>query len=277
MPEVSIKCTAPHARQAYRLVLIGEKASLRSVLQPICQQYEAELILPTGELSTALLHGIVSRAAADGRPCRVFYLSDFDPSGVHMPVEVARKMQALCDLKFQDLDIEMHRCALLPEHVKKLDLPETPLKDTEKRADRWREKYQCEQTEIDALSTLKPRVLADIVRSDLNLYFDATLQKRQRQAYENAAEKMRSVIEVAMQPYEEELLKAQELVDAAAAQLAEAHEFARPLFDRIAESIAMQEPEEVEPDYDPDAFPTPMFSSLDGFEVTTANLLREKL
>ena len=277
LPTISIECFTPYARQAYRLVLIGEKASLRHVLQPICQQYEAELILPTGELSTTLLYGIVSRAAADGRPCRVFYLSDFDPSGVHMPVEVARKMQALCDLKFPGLDIELHRCALLPEQVKSLDLPETPLKETEKRAGRWREKYQCEQTEIDALSTLKPEVLAEIVKADLKPYFDATLQKRQRLAYRSAQEQMSNLIEAAMAPYTQSLKEAESLIEVAAERLAKAHEFSMPLFDTIAESIDPIEPEPTVPEYDSDFFPVPLFSSLDEFEVTTSNLIREKL
>ena len=277
LPEVKIECRAPHARQAYKLVLIGEKASLRHVLQPICQRYEADLILPTGELSTTLLYGIVSRAAADGRPCRVFYLSDFDPSGTHMPVEVARKIQALGDLKFPGLDIEVHRCALLPDQVKDLGLPETPLKDTEKRADRWRERYGCEQTEIDALSTLKPRVLTEIVESDLKPYFDQTLQERQRQAYEEAAKQMRDQIGDAMRPFEAELLEAQDRIDAAANQLALAHEFAKPLFDEIAESIEPTEPEVTRPEYCPDFFPKPLFSSLVDVTATTENLLREKL
>lgn len=277
MPEVSIDCQAPHARQAYRLVLIGEKSSLRHVLQPICKRYEAELILPTGELSTTLLYGIVSRAAADGRPCRVFYLSDFDPSGTHMPVEVARKVQALCDLKFAGLDIEVHRCALLPDQVKDLGLPETPMKDTEKRADRWRERHGCEQTEIDALSTLKPNVLTKIVEADLKPYFDETLQKRQRLAYEVAAKLMREQLQTAMRPYEDSLLEAQYRIDEAANQLALAHEFAKPLFDEIAESIALKEPEPARPEYRPDLFPSPLFSSLDDFKATTDNLLREKL
>jgi len=35
--------------------------------------------------------------------------------------------------------------------------------------------------------------------------------------------------------------------------------------------------EEVTPELDPDAFATPMFSSLDDFETTTRSLLEEKL
>jgi len=277
LPSIEIKAQAPYARQAYRLVLIGEKSSLRTVLKPICAKFEAELILPTGELSTTLLHGMVQRAAADGRPTRVFYLSDFDPSGVHMPVEVARKIQALCDLKFQGLDIELHRCALLAHQVKELGLPETPMKDTERRADKWRERFNCEQTEIDALATLRAGTLAEIVETDLKPYFDPTLQKRQRLAYDAAAQAMRSTIKAAKAPFQKQIEQAQELIDIAAQKLADAHEFCKPLFDDIADGIDFVDVETVKPELDPFGFAAPMFSSMDDFETTTTNLRGEKL
>jgi len=277
MPSIEIKCQAPYARQAYKLVLIGEKSSLRTVLQPICRKYEAELILPTGELSTTLLHGIVQRAAADGRPTRVFYLSDFDPSGVHMPVEVARKIQALCDLKFQGLDIELHRCALLAHQVEAMGLPETPLKDSERRADKWRERFNCEQTEIDALATLQAGTLAAIVENDLKPYFDPTLQQRQRLAYAQAAQAMRSTIKAAQAPFQKQIEQAQELIDIAAQKLADAHEFCKPLFDDIADGIDFVDVETVKPELDPFGFASPMFSSKDDFQTTTSNLRGEKL
>ena len=59
--------------------------------------------------------------------------------------------------------------------------------------------------------------------------------------------------------------------------LALAHEFALPLFDEIASSNTPTEPEVACPEYCPDFFPMPLFSSLDSFEVTTTNLLRENL
>ncbi len=276
MPEIKITCQAPHARQAYRLVLIGEKSSLRTLLRSICQRFEAELVLPTGELSTTLLYGIVSRAAADGRPCRIFYLSDFDPSGIHMPVEVARKIQALCDLKFPGLDIELHRCALLAAQVKELGLPETPLKESERRADRWRERFQCEQTEIDALATLRSETLVTIVERDLAPYFDSTLQKRQTLAFEMAKAKTQGLLGMAMAPFEQELVHTQGLIDDAAVRLAAAYRYAMPLFDTIAQRIECFEPATVEPDL-PGSFAAPLFSSRNSFAVTTAALLGEKL
>jgi hypothetical protein len=95
-----------------------------------------------------------------------------------MPISVARKLQALRCSHFPDLDIEVHRAALLPEQVKLLDLPSTPLKLTEKRADRWREHWGHEQTEIDALAALMPDEFDRIARAALAPFHDPTLDQR---------------------------------------------------------------------------------------------------
>ena len=277
MPTLDVFCQAPHASQAFRLVIVGEKSSLRNVLRPICRKYEAELILPTGELSTTLLYGIVKRAAADGRPCRLFYLSDFDPSGLHMPLEVARKIQALVDLKFPGLDIEVHRCALSQQQVKTLGLPETPLKESELRAEKWRERFGCEQTEIDALATLRADVLANIVEKDLSPYFDKTLQFRHRQAFEFAKDQTAKRIEQVTPFFQEALDEAQALIDDVVDAQAEAYGFASPLFERMAGQVIPVDPESVEPAFDASRFARPMFSSRDSFEISTSRLLGEKL
>jgi DNA repair exonuclease SbcCD ATPase subunit len=67
---------------------------------------------------------------------------------------------------------------LTEEQVRELDLPSTPLKETEKRGDRWRAEFGLEQTEIDALATLKPRELRKIIVAAFDCYFDHSLDER---------------------------------------------------------------------------------------------------
>ena len=62
--------------------------------------------------------------------------------------------------------------------MRELGLPSTPLKETEKRADRWREAFGIEQTEIDALATLRPDVLREIVERAFDPYVDRGLEER---------------------------------------------------------------------------------------------------
>jgi hypothetical protein len=150
-------------RQAFHFVTFGEKASLEDVLLPIARAKQADLYLPTGEISDTLLYRIAKDADDDGRPLVVFTLTDCDPAGHQMSVSIGRKLQALRDLLFPELRFEVVPVALTVEQVRELGLPSTPLKETEKRADRWREAFGVEQTEIDALATLQPNVLREIV------------------------------------------------------------------------------------------------------------------
>ena len=165
-------------RQPYALTIFGEKTSLEDTLLPIAQRFGADLYLPAGEISDTLLYRMAKDGAADGRTMVVFVLADCDPAGHQMAVSIGRKLQAFRDLCFPDLEFELVPVALTVEQVLGLGLPSTPLKETEKRADRWREAFGIEQTEIDALATLQPDVLEKIVTDAIAPYYDETLDRR---------------------------------------------------------------------------------------------------
>jgi len=160
------------SRQPFHFVIFGEKASLEDVVLPIARAMEADLYLPTGEISDTLLHQIARDADADGRPLVMFTLADCDPAGHQMSVSIGRKLQAFHDLRFPDLRFEIVPVALTVDQVGELGLPSTPLKETERRADRWREAFGVEQTEIDALATLQPDTLREIVERAFDPYVD---------------------------------------------------------------------------------------------------------
>jgi hypothetical protein len=71
--------------------MFGEKSSLADALSPLAEAYEADLYLPTGEISDTLLHHMASVADRDGRSMAVLCLSDCDPAGWQMPISIARK------------------------------------------------------------------------------------------------------------------------------------------------------------------------------------------
>jgi hypothetical protein len=183
IPDVSDMEPAPVAegfvpRQAFHFVMFGEKASLEDVVLPIARAKQADLYLPTGEISDTLLYRIAKDAAADGRPMVMFTLADCDPAGYQMAVSIGRKLQAFRDFRFPKLKFEIVPLALTVEQVRELGLPSTPLKETEKRADRWRQAFGVEQTEIDALATLQPNILRQIIEAAFEPYYDASLEDR---------------------------------------------------------------------------------------------------
>ena len=164
--------------QPCKLVLIGEKSSLEPVLAPVADAYRADLYLPTGEPSDTMLHQMARTGAADGRPMVVLYFSDCDPSGWQMPISVGRKLQAFREQLFPGIDFEVHRVALTPGQVREYDLPSTPLKDTEKRADKWQQAMGVAQTEIDSIAALRPDLLDQIARDAIAPFYDGTLSRR---------------------------------------------------------------------------------------------------
>lgn len=147
--------------------------------RPISSQYRTDLYLPTGEISDTQIWMMASDAADDGRPLVVLYFSDCDPAGWQMPISVSRKLQAFRAMGY-DFEFETHRVALRPDHVREYGLPSTPLKDTERRADRWQAAMGVEQTEIDALAATQPDVLAGMARDAVAPFFDNTLTRRVR-------------------------------------------------------------------------------------------------
>jgi hypothetical protein len=171
-------------RQPYRIAFYGEKSSLGKVLWPIAQRIGAELLLPTGESSSTMVAGAARRAAEADWSLVVLYFNDFDPSGNQMAVSVARKMQALRDLVHPNLNVQLHQVALTLKQVVRLGLPSYPLKETEKRSDKWRATTGREQTEIDALAALREDDLRDIVEEAIRPFYDETLAERTATAQE---------------------------------------------------------------------------------------------
>jgi hypothetical protein len=133
--------------------------------------------------------------ADDGRPLIVATICDSDPAGRQMPVSIGRKLQALRDLYFPELRFEVVPLALTIDQVRELDLPSTPLKDTEKRADRWKAEFGVEQTEVDALATLRPAELRRVVEQGLAPYVDITLQSRIERAKSEWRDRAQAVID----------------------------------------------------------------------------------
>jgi hypothetical protein len=260
-------------RQPYRIILFGEKTSLSPILRPLDERIGGEMILPTGEASDTLIAEMIERAAEDGRHAVVLYFSDFDPSGRQMAISVARKLQALCDLLYRDLKIELHQVALTLGQVTRLELPSTPLKETERRANRWRAAMGHEQTEIDALIALDPDELTRIAEAAIAPFYDETLAARCRSAH--ALWQSVAVDLLASDPrYDdarEAIENAHSKVNIAIADLVAAQ-------DDAEETLSDIEPppfELPEPKLDEDA-PQPLFTSQDDYTTATTRLRQYK-
>lgn len=172
-PEVSIWGLHDTNVQPYHLEVWCEKSTMNDVLLPVCQSYNANLVTFEGEVSiTAVMVSLLNRIRrSDGKPTRIFYISDFDPAGNSMPVAMSRKLEYAIRLSNSDYDVRVRPLALTLDLIKQYRLPRIPIKETEKRAGRFEEAFGSGAVELDALEALYPGRLRQLVDDALSDYY----------------------------------------------------------------------------------------------------------
>lgn len=164
------------ARQRYHLEIWCEKSTMNDVLLPLCRRYKANLVTGLGEMSITQCSRLVDRLSS--MPCRIFYISDFDPAGKSMPVAVARKIEWLIRDRGINADLKIFQIALTQSQVEELRLPRTPIKETELRRDKFESRYGADAVELDAIEALHPGRLSSIVSQHLERYYDRSLEPK---------------------------------------------------------------------------------------------------
>jgi hypothetical protein len=262
------------ARQAFHFVMFGEKASLESILLPLARARQCDLYLPTGEISDTLLYRIAADAIKDGRPLVVFTISDCDPAGYQMPISIARKLQAFKDLLFPKFKFEVVPVALLPEQVHELGLPSTPLKAGEKRADKWMEAFDIEQTEIDALMVLRPDTLREMVEAAFEPYYDDTLERRVEAAESEWLDEAQAAIDAQLNP--EIMASVREQAETKLAELRSAIDDLNEQLNIATDDFTLPEIEVPEPEIDETIERLALVAFDDDFVTATRALIERK-
>ena len=176
LPDYSIYGFEPE--QPYHLEIWCEKSTMNDVLEPLCQKYGVNLIIGKGEFSITACLWLVDRVNRIGKPCRILYISDFDPAGQSMPVAVARKIEKLIvDRGNPDIDIKLLPLVLTMDQIQKFKLPRSPIKESEKRAANFEDRFGSGATELDALEALYPGELHKIIKEAILGYYDTGISE----------------------------------------------------------------------------------------------------
>jgi hypothetical protein len=180
----------PAIAQRYQVELWCEKSTMNDILMPLGQRLGVNVITGTGELSLTHCVLLVRRAQTSRRPVRILYISDFDPAGAGMPIAVARKIEhVIYREQLHDLDIQVRPIILTHDQCIEYRLPRSPIKESEKRAGRFEERFGEGATELDALEALRPGEMERILTEEIGRYYDFTLASQvQDQAHEIQAE-----------------------------------------------------------------------------------------
>jgi len=176
VPNINIYGLYNSHAQPYLMEIWCEKSTMDDVLAPLAEKYYANLATFEGEASITACYNLAARISTRRKPTRIFYISDFDPGGMSMPMASARKLEWLLKKYNIPYDVKLKHIVLTYEQVQQYQLPRTPIKDSERRGDAFRENYGEGAVELDALEALYPGTLNDIVERELARYYDPLVE-----------------------------------------------------------------------------------------------------
>jgi len=155
-----------------------EKSTQNDWLVPLCEKRGVNLVVGIGEQSETRSRELALRSAEYGAPVRIIYLSDFDPAGRSMPKAVARKVEFTLSKFDLDTDLELIPLVLTRDQVRDYNLPRTPIKETERRKNKFEQTFGFGATELDALEALRPGEMNRLLEAEIDNYLDTSLKRR---------------------------------------------------------------------------------------------------
>ena len=192
--------------QNYFLTVFCEKSSMNSYIAPVVEQFNGVFQPLVGESSLERVEAIARRASEVKKPVRIFYISDFDPSGDQMPVSVARKVEWFAREKYKfTFEVKLKAIVLTYDQVLRYQLPGIPTKEGDSRAKAFIERFGDRATELDALEALFPGELARIIREALEPYYDRENPKKVMDENDRIARAVRQMLETIRPRLEEAL------------------------------------------------------------------------
>ena len=132
-----------------------EKDALSGVILPITKKFDVPLMVARGYSSITFLHSSGSCMREVGKPCYIYHLGDFDPSGQ----DAARCIEKGLRKYSGDAEIHFERIAVTPQQITDWDLPTRPTKQSDTRA----KKFGEISVELDAIDPNALRALVNDV------------------------------------------------------------------------------------------------------------------
>jgi hypothetical protein len=149
--------------QAYlpeRVEVWIEKDAMSGVLWPITDEFGINLYVTRGFPSLTYLENAAQFMREDGRPTRVYVLTDFDPSGLSIADRIERELPA----RAAPVSVHLMRLAVTADQIRGYRLPTRPTKRADPRAPAFLRDHGNECVELDAF---EPNHLRQILREAL--------------------------------------------------------------------------------------------------------------
>jgi hypothetical protein len=172
-------------QQSERVEVWSEKGTIRGVLRPVLDEYGVGFRVMHGFGSATEVYNIAQDD--DGRPLTVFYVGDWDPSGLCMSEQdLPERLE-----RYDGQHVELERIALTRDHL--ADLPSFPASDKEKDPRyKWFVKNFGERCwELDALD---PNVLRTCVEQKIEDCIEPEAWRRCKTVEAAEQESLRTIL-----------------------------------------------------------------------------------
>lgn len=145
-----------------------EKDALVDVVGQACRPLDVPFFSCRGYTSQSEMWVAAQRFINQGhREQRIIiHLGDHDPSGIDMTRDIQERLEMF------GADVYVKRVALTMEQIEQFNPPPNPAKITDSRCDKYIAMYGYESWELDAL---EPKVITDLIRSEVTMYRDDDL------------------------------------------------------------------------------------------------------
>jgi hypothetical protein len=142
-----------------------EKDALAGVLMPVTSEYDVPLMVVRGFSSETFAYNAAEAMIETGRPCFVYYVGDFEPSGW----QIARTLES-CLLGF-GAPVVFERLAVNPDQIQAWDLPTRPSKVSDTRCRAFFAEFG-DGTESVELDAIHPDLLRGLIRDAIERHID---------------------------------------------------------------------------------------------------------
>ncbi len=166
--------------QPNHVEIIGEKATLQAILQPVALEFCVPLTLGKGFCSLPPRAAIVDRFRKSGKQkLLLLTVADHDPEGCVIPTSFARSLRD----DFGVDQVHAVKVALTAEQAQSMDLP--PSLEAKKSSPQYKKFFQEHGTQAWELEALEPEVLQELLR-------DAILESMDIDAFNHEVEAERN-------------------------------------------------------------------------------------
>ena len=189
-------------KQPVYVEVMCEKQALEGILRPICLKLDVPFTSNKGYCSQSVMYRrgkeLGNKIARQGKPVRVIYFGDHDPSGLDMDRDLITRFLTFSGVgealshhpAKRDLVLQVKRVALTRDQIDHYQPPENPAKLTDSRSNWYIKEHGRSSWELDALD---PKVLRDLLRVEVLKYRDDDLWKKAVEKEEQGRERLRQM------------------------------------------------------------------------------------